>query len=98
LLDADGSALRVNSTLREHQALAGDGFDTMLDGARFLELETRRELPPADVPFLRAARGEAFDNVVCWVARPGHEMFAVTMSSRPIMIDGEFRGSIASVD
>ncbi|WP_206447426.1 ATP-binding protein [Agrococcus sp. KRD186] len=98
LLDADGSVLRVNSTLRGHEALAGDGIDAMLDGARFLELDTRRELPPADAPFLRAARGEAFDNVVCWVARPGQEMFAITMSSRPLFIDEEFRGSIASVD
>lgn len=98
LLDAEGQVARANATLTGHAALAGDGVDVMLDGVTFLELDTRREIPPPDSPFQRAARGEAFDNVVVWIARAGHEMFAVTMSSRPLLIDGEFRGSIASVD
>lgn len=98
LLDPDGRILRVNSTLTAHAALGGDGVDDLLSGATFLELETRRELPPQQSPFLRAARGEAFDNLAFWMMRPGSRAFAITMSSRPLMLDGEFRGSIASVD
>ena len=98
LLDSQGHVVRVNSTFSTHPSLAGDGVDAMLDGVRFLELDSRRAIPQERSPFLRAARGEAFDNVVCWISRPGHDLFAITMSSRPLMIDGEFRGSIASVD
>lgn len=100
LIDADGSVQRVNSTLAQHPALAGDSLPTLLSDVRMLELESRREITGTASPFARAARGEAFDNLVFWIARSGHERdkSAVTMSSRPIIIDGEFRGSIASVD
>lgn len=98
LLDPDGGLVRANSTLTGHQALGGAALGDLLDGARYLELDGRREIPSTETPLVRAARGEAFDNVVCWVARAGHDMFAVTMSSRPLFLDGEFRGSIASID
>lgn len=98
LLDADGGIVRVNPTLSQHPALAGTSFDRVLDGASFLDLETRQPMSRHEMPFLRAARGESFDNSRFWIARPGHDMFAVTVSSRPLTVDGEFRGSIASVD
>ncbi|MGC5076845.1 sensor histidine kinase [Agrococcus sp. DT81.2] len=98
LLDADGEIVRANPTLSQHPALAGTSLDRVLDGARFLDLETRQPISRLEMPFLRAARGESFDNSRFWIARPGHDMFAVTVSSRPLMVDGEFRGSIASVD
>ncbi|WP_306231521.1 sensor histidine kinase [Agrococcus beijingensis] len=98
LLDADGGVVRINPTLSDHPALEGTSLDHVLDGAGFLELESRRPIPLEEMPFLRAARGESFDNSRFWIARPGQDMFAVTVSSRPLMVDGEFRGSIASVD
>lgn len=98
LLDADGAIVRANPTLSQHPALAGTSLDRVLDGARFLDLETRQPISRHEMPFRRAARGESFDNSRFWIERPGHDMFAVTVSSRPLMVDGEFRGSIASVD
>lgn len=98
LLDPEGRIERVNPTLREHPAIAGDSVATMLDGVRFLEIDTRRRIRHSMTPFVRAARGEAFDNLDCWISRPGGDLVAVRMSSRPIMLDGEFRGSIASID
>ncbi|MGM1029786.1 MAG: sensor histidine kinase [Actinomycetota bacterium] len=98
LLDADGRIERVNPTLSAHPALDGTDLDHVLDGASFLDLESRQRMPWSEMPFLRAARGESFDNSRFWIARPGHDMYAVTVSSRPLMVDGEFRGSIASVD
>ena len=98
LLDADGGVVRINPTLTGHPALEGTDLEHVLDGASFLDLESRQPIPYGEMPFLRAARGESFDNSRFWIARPGHDMFAVTVSSRPLMVDGEFRGSIASVD
>jgi signal transduction histidine kinase len=98
LLDPEGRIERVNPTLRDHPAIAGGSVATMLDGVRFLEIDTRRRIRHFQTPFVRAARGEAFDNVDCWIDRPGSELVAVRLSSRPITIDGEFRGSIASID
>lgn len=100
LLDADGNVKRVNSTLAQHPALKSDSLPTLLRDARILELESRREIASNESPYVRAARGEAFDNVAFWIARADGDsgMSAVTMSSRPIVIDGEFRGSIASID
>ncbi|MGY3127001.1 signal transduction histidine kinase [Agrococcus sp. UYP33] len=98
LLDADGGVVRINPTLSGHPALDGTDLEHVLDGASFLDLESRQPIPYGEMPFLRAARGESFDNSRFWIARPGHDMFAVTVSSRPLMVDGEFRGSIASVD
>ncbi|MBO1770325.1 ATP-binding protein [Agrococcus sp. TF02-05] len=98
LLDPEGRIERVNPTLREHPAIAGESVATMLDGVRFLEIDTRRRIRHSRTPFVRAARGEAFDNVDCWISRPGHDLVAIRLSSRPITIDGEFRGSIASID
>lgn len=97
LLDAEGQVVRVNPTLAQHPALGGIPVDDLLDSARFLELETRREFAPDDAPLARAARGEAFDNVAFWISRPGAR-FAVTVSSRPLVVDDEFRGTIVSVD
>ena len=98
LLDPEGRIERVNPTMRDHPAMAGGSVATMLDGARFLEIDTRRRIRHSRTPLVRAARGEAFDNVDCWIDRPGSDPVAVRMSSRPIMLDGEFRGSIASID
>ncbi|ERG64792.1 hypothetical protein L332_10070 [Agrococcus pavilionensis RW1] len=98
LLDPEGRIERVNPTLREHPAIAGESVATMLDGVRFLEIDTRRRIRHSRTPLVRAARGEAFDNVDCWISRPGHDLVAIRMSSRPILLDGEFRGSIASID
>lgn len=98
LLDPEGRIERVNPTLQEHPAVAGGSVATMLDGARFLEIDTRRRIRHSRTPFVRAARGEAFDNLDCWISRPGHDLVAIRMSSRPILLDGEFRGSIASID
>ncbi|WP_425843168.1 sensor histidine kinase [Agrococcus sp. TSP3-2-1] len=98
LLDTEGRIERVNPTMRDHPAIAGGSLTTMLDGARFLEIDTRRRIRHSRTPLVRAARGEAFDNVDCWIDRPGSDPVAVRMSSRPIMLDGEFRGSIASID
>ncbi|QUW18465.1 ATP-binding protein [Agrococcus sp. Marseille-Q4369] len=98
LLDPEGRVERVNPTMRDHPAMAGGSVTTMLDGARFLEIDTRRRIRHSRTPLVRAARGEAFDNVDCWIDRPGSDPVAVRMSSRPIMLDGEFRGSIASID
>lgn len=100
LIDADGNVQRINSTLAQHPALAGGSMNDLLGSVRILELESRREISGAASPFIRAARGEAFDNAAFWVARTDRDdqLSAVTMSSRPIVIEGEFRGSIASVD
>lgn len=98
LLDADGGVVRVNPTLSDHPALTGSTIGDVLAGARFLDLESRQPITRRDTPFVRAARGESFDNARFWIARPGHDMFAVTVSSRPLIVAGEFRGSIASVD
>lgn len=98
LLDAEGSIVRTNPTLAQHPALAGGTVTALMGSARFLELETRREIPASETPFIRASRGEAFDNAVVWIARPGTDQFAVTVSSRPLLLEGEFRGSILSVD
>ncbi|WP_405219840.1 sensor histidine kinase [Agrococcus sp. Ld7] len=99
LIDADGNVKRVNSTLAQHPVLAGDSL-TELRKLRIRDLESRREIAESASPFMRAARGEAFDNVVFWIERADRDtaMSAVTVSSRPIVIDGEFHGSIASVD
>lgn len=98
LLDADGGVVRVNPTLSTHPALDGTSLEHVLDGATFLDLESRQPIPRGEMAFLRAARGESFDNSRFWITRPGNDMFAVTVSSRPLLVDGEFRGSIASVD
>lgn len=98
LLDADGRLVRANSALSGHAVLGGDDLRPLREQARFLELDSRREIPDAESPFLRAARGEAFDGLAFWVDRPEHDSIAVTMSSRPLLLDGEFRGSIASID
>ncbi|MCR8670381.1 cell wall metabolism sensor histidine kinase WalK [Agrococcus sp. HG114] len=98
VLDPDGGIVRVNPTLAGHPVMGEAPVGSALDHARFLELESRRPIDGLDTPFMRAARGESFDNVDCWVERPGHDLVAVRMSSRPLLLDGEFRGSIASVD
>lgn len=98
LLGPDGSITRVNPTLSEHPALAGSRIRDALGGATYLDLESRQPMSNHQTPFARAARGESFDNLAFWIARPGHDMFAVTVSSRPLMVDGEFRGSITSID
>jgi signal transduction histidine kinase len=98
LLDPDGGIVRVNSTLAEHPAIGDTSVGSILDRARFLELESRRRIDDLDAPFLRAARGESFDNVDCWIERPGQDLVAVRMASRPLLLDGELRGSIVSVD
>ncbi|MCH1882211.1 ATP-binding protein [Agrococcus sp. ARC_14] len=98
LLDPEGRVVRVNSTLADHPGLAGTTVAEALGDLRFLELESRRPIPEAETPFVRAASGEAFDNVICWIHRPGLEPVAATISSRPLLLDGDFRGSITSVD
>ncbi|GEK79490.1 ATP-binding protein [Agrococcus baldri] len=98
LLDPDGRVVRVNSTLATHPGLAGTTVSEVLPGLRFLELDSRRVMPVTATPFVRAARGEAFDNIVCWIERPDHEPVAATISSRPLVLDGRYRGSITSVD
>ncbi|GAA1425187.1 sensor histidine kinase [Agrococcus citreus] len=98
LLDPSGAIVRVNPTLSEHPALAGARIRDALGGATYLDLESRQPMPNEETPFARAARGESFDNLAFWIARPGHDMFAVTVSSRPLMVAGEFRGSITSID
>ena len=98
LLDPDGGVVRMNGVLAAHPALANASAATALSGARFLELESRRMIDKHENPFARAARGESFDNLPFWVQRPGEDLIAVTMSSRPLLVDGDFRGSIASID
>lgn len=98
LLDADGRIVRINPTLSDHPALTGTTVGDVLKGAQILDLESRQPISRRETPFARAALGESFDNDRFWIARPGHDMFAVTVSSRPLMVAGELRGSIASVD
>ncbi|SDR86311.1 sensor histidine kinase [Agrococcus carbonis] len=98
LLDTEGHVVRANPTLTGHPALGGDALGEALEGAAFLELDSRRTIPAERSPLARAARGESFDNEVAWLQRDGHDLFAVTVSSRPLLLDGELRGSIASID
>lgn len=98
LIDASGQVERINPTLRDHPAMQGSGARAAMLDATFLELESRRPIRRTETPFVRAARGESFDNEVVWAQRPGHDLIAITVSSRPLMVDGEFRGSIVAVD
>lgn len=98
LLGPHGEVQRMNGTLAGHPALASTSAPAALAGASFLELESRQTIPKLESPFVRAARGESFDNLAFWVERPGEDLIAVTMSSRPLIVEGEFRGSIASID
>lgn len=98
LIDASGQVERINPTLRDHPAMQGSGARAAMLDATFLELESRRPIRRPETPFVRAARGESFDNDVVWAQRPGQDLIAITVSSRPLMVDGDFRGSIVAVD
>lgn len=98
LLDPDGRVERMNPTLARHPAMAGETPEGAMADAVFLDLESREPIERSSTPFIRAARGESFDNAVQWAHRPGQDMLAITVSSRPLIVDGAFRGSIVAVD
>lgn len=95
-IDADGTYVAYNHRLREFLALAfPDGHRGVAGDHGFTYDAEQRLLAPDELPSVRAARGEQFNDVRVWVGQDPAARRALSVSARSVLDrDGALSGAV----
>jgi two-component system phosphate regulon sensor histidine kinase PhoR len=96
-IDADGRYLAYNNRLREFLSLAfPDGHQGEAGQPAFAyDVDQQRLLEPDEMPSVRAARGEQFNDVRLWVGEDPASRRALSVSARSVLgADGALSGAV----